>query len=446
MTIKRRILLCRFGFVLFCLLPTLTVGLWIASRSEGGSRVPLAKAALERELTSQLGLVVEIDRTSGSLDALHLDGMRIRDPETSAIIFQAAAVESIHSESGWRIEAFQPQLDATHLRRLIPRLHDRLLCGPAEQLPPIAFVTRNLILATDQQQHSVAQFSARLGVHDVGREFVAELHLPTTDAEPIRLTVARNQQANAPSTHWQLATGSQHLPLAALTEILPEVARLGHECQFAGTISGGKTDSGWSGELAGSLTNVDFDALVTEHFPHQLSGIGTVRIERAVVAGGRIEEFRGNIEIASGSISGSLLAAAEEHLQFEPAGDPQANEFSGIPFERLAIEVQLDGRMFRIRGLAGMGNDGTVLRNQTGPLLMTRPGHAVPAVNLLRALLPDNQFQVPATRQTDVLVGLLPVPDAVPTRTAARQIHVPTRLRTSGPAEAAPVLRQPGLR
>jgi hypothetical protein len=87
-----------------------------------------------------------------------------------------------------------------------------------------------------------------------------------------------------------------------------------------------------------------------------------------------------------------------------------------------------------------------VLASKTGPLLTASPGHAVPAVNLLRTLLPDNQFQVPATRQTDVLVGLFPVPDVLPTRTAARQTHVPTRLRTSGPADAAPVLRQPGLR
>jgi len=446
MPTKRQVLLCRLGFVLFCLLPTLTVGLWIASRSEGGSSIPFARAGLERELTSQLGLVVEIDQASGSLDALRLDGVRLRDPETNAIVCEAAAIEAIHSDTGWQIEAFQPHVDATHLRRLAPRLHDRLLCGPAEQLHPIAIGARNLILTAGQQQHSVAQLVARLGLHNVGPEIVAELHLLPTSTKPIRISVARNQHARAPATGWQLATDNQHIPLAALTEILPEVARLGRECQFTGTISGEDTDSGWSGELSGTLTYVDFDALVTEHFPHQLSGIGTVRIERAAAVGGRLAEFRGSIEIANGSISGSLLAAAEEHLQLVPASEPQANEHSTTAFERLAMDLRLDGRLLRIRGVAGPPNDAVVMATQSGALLTAGTGHAVPAVNLLRALLPENQFQVPATRQTEVLVGLFPVPDVAPTRIAARQTHVPTRLRSSGPAEAAPVLRQPGLR
>lgn len=446
MPTRRRVLLCRFGFVLSCLLPTLLVGLWIASRSEGGSGISIAKTVFERELTNQLGLIVEIDHASGESSAFRLDGVRLRDPETSAIVAEAAAVEAIHTDIGWQIEAFQPQVDATHLRRLAARLHDRLLCGPPHQSHPIVIVARDLILTAGLQRHSVAQVTTRFATLAAGPEIAADFQLSTMSAEPSRLTIARNQQASAPCTHWLLATGNQLLPTAALAKILPEVARLGRECQFAGTIIGGDTESGWSGELSGTLTNVDFDTLVTEHFPHQLSGIGTIRIERGAIASGRLAELRGALEIGTGSISGSLLAAAEEHLKLEPVSQSPVSDLATIPFQRLALGVELDGRMLRIHGLAEQERDGTVIADQTGPLLIAGPGHAVPAVNLLRALLPDNQFQVPATRQTDVLVGLFPVPDLAPTKIAARHSHVPTRLRSSGPADAAPVLRQPGLR
>ena len=43
------------------------------------------------------------------------------------IVFQAVAVEAVHSAAGWQIEAFEPHVEVTHLRRLAPRLHDR--CG-----------------------------------------------------------------------------------------------------------------------------------------------------------------------------------------------------------------------------------------------------------------------------------------------------------------------------
>jgi hypothetical protein len=446
MTIKRRILLCRLGFVLFCVVPTFSVGLWTVARTDGGARASFAQAALAHELTSQLGLAVEIDRASGSPGAFRLEGVRLRDPETGAVVFQAVAVEAVHSATGWQIEAFQPCVEVAQLHRLAPRLHDRLLCGPANQMPPIALVARNLILATEKQQVSVAQLSARMGANDSGPEVVAELNLADPSSEPIRFTIARDQKGVPPQTRWQLATGNQSIPTSPLADIVPPLSRLGRNCQFVGMISGEGGQRGWSGELAGTLGSVDFDALVTEHFPHQLSGLGTIRVAQAVMTDGRLAELRGGIEIRTGTISESLLAAAEEHLQLVPASPNQStNEFSSIPFDRLAMGLALDGRLLRIRGVTGT-NDDVVLTSQSGPLLRAGPGHAVPAVNLLRALLPENQFQVPATRQTEALVGLLPVPEADPTRTAARQTHVPTRLRSSGPADAAPVLRQPGLR
>ena len=39
---------------------------------------------------------------------------------------------------------------------------------------------------------------------------------------------------------------------------------------------------------------------------------------------------------------------------------------------------------------------------------------AAPVVAIIQMLVPDSRVQVPATRQTDWLLNLLPVPDIVP--------------------------------
>jgi hypothetical protein len=163
-----------------------------------------------------------------------------------------------------------------------------------------------------------------------------------------------------------------------------------------------------------------------------------VHLERAVVESGKLVALRGTIEAERGSVSPSLWSAAQDHLGLTaPAGELPPDASRLIAFRQLALGFELDGQFLRLSG--------GVNQPHGGPLLEVPPEHAVPAVNLLRALVPDNLVQVPATRQTDALVGLLPVPDLAPARTATGA-HTPARLRSGGPADETPALRQPGLR
>lgn len=448
MTTKRRILLCRLGFVLFCLLPTLAVGLWVVARADHRAVPTIAAAQLARELSNRLGLVVEIERASGTQRAIRIEGLRLRDPETLETVAEAAVVDAIYADGAWQVEAFHPVVNLTHLGPLLPRLHDRLLCGPAAKSDPLNLAARDVLLTSATAQHSLARLRACMSGSATGPLVAVELQPTDLTAEPIRLSFVRNRQSTPPRTNWQLATSAQPLAVSLLAGLAPQFARLGSECQFTGTVTSAEASGGadWSGELSGTLTHVDFDTLVTEHFPHQLSGQGTIQIERAAIQDGRLAEFRGGIEIVSGSISRSLLAAAEDHLGLIQSSETVATGASSIPFQRLALNIALDGRLLRIAGGAGRQDEHSVIMGHSGVLVSSTSDHAVPAVNLLRTLLPDNQFQVPATRQTDALVGLLPVPDLAPIRTAARQAHTPMRLRSSGPSDDAPVLRQPGLR
>ena len=465
MTNQRRILFCRLGFVLFCLAPTLAVGVWVlfgrlGETSRGAAQSTqvahaISAEQLVREIATQTGLIAQIDRIDGSGHQLRLEGLRLVDPETGDLVLQAAAIDAIWQNGRWRIEAHQPAVNLGHARRLLPRLHDRLLCGPAGTMRAIEISAVSLLVQSGTFGQSFGAARIHLGEQssrEPSQRTLAVDLAPAGSAThgPLRLSASRIRNAEQPHTNWQLTTSGAAAPLAVFASTIPHLARLGANCQFAGTLgfrcdSQVESDATTRLDVHGTLTNVDFDALVTEHFPHQLSGQGTIHIERATLADGRLLAFQGSIEINGGSASPSLLAAAQQHLGLVLAAEPAASDFASVPFQRLALQLSLDGSRLKIAGASGEGGQ-TILLGNRGTILSAPHEHGVPAVNLLRALLPDNQFQVPATRQTDALVGLLPVPDLAPLRTATRPAHIPTRLRDSGPADTAPVLRQPGLR
>ncbi|MEX2176382.1 MAG: hypothetical protein WD872_18610 [Pirellulaceae bacterium] len=449
MPAKQRILVCRAGFVLFCALPTLLVGLWIVRRSSEGFAAA-DRAEWQRELTSRLGLVVEIRQVSyPGYCVARLEGFRLADPETGASMFAAQAVEVALEGGEWRIEAWQPQVAAAQLRPLAQRLHDRLLCGPAGSLAECQLVARELTIVGERGGQSLVNVVGRFELKDgVNPQLAATFQLPAASdpAAVARLSVGRQRDLPIPTTTWQLDTGGEWLPCWLLAAA--DLDRLGQACNFAGTVAVTDSPAGLSGSLAGSLDEVDLDALVTEHFPHVLSGLGRVRIERAALRDGKLVGLRGSLQVRNGAIGESLLAAAAEHLQLDrPPARPAAIAEGSLPFRQLSLGFHLDGRLLKLSGNADPTQPGALLASAGGPLLTAPSRHAVPAVHLLRTLLTENQFQVPATRQTDALIGLLPVPDLVPTRTASRQRpHTPTRLRTSGPLEAAPVIRPPVFR
>jgi hypothetical protein len=444
MPTKQRLLVCRLGFVLLCVLPTLAVCLWIVGQSTA-SPVRHDDGAWRSELPDRLGLIVSCEG-HGQIDdeTWRLTGVRLLDPETRAVLVQAAQVKARHTSAGWLVEARGAEINAGQLPRLAALLHERLLGAPSENMPRGALLARDVVLRDGNSAHTVSSFAARLAADAAGPQATIDFALAGSppEAAPQRLAIVRDRSGPSPVTRWQLDTARQTLRCALVAAVMPAAGRLGNEAQFTGLVSCAMEPGGLSGELSGTLDRVDLDTVVTERFAHQLSGQARVQIETARLDGGKLTELRGTLATNGGALSPSLIAAAVAHLDLQAAGDLLADG-AAIAFDRLAIRFALDGRLLR---LSSLGESAAVLSDGKHPLLAVAPEHAVPAVNLLRVLLPDNEYQVPATRQTDALVGLLPVPDIVPQQTASRVTHTPTRLRSSGPAEAAPVLRQPGLR
>ena len=203
-----RIFLCRTGFVLFCLLPTLVVGLWIVRRSSG-DYASAQRDEWQRGLTSRLGLAVEIGEVSyPSYAVARLVDVRVLDPETGALIAQVPVVEVIPTTAGWQVEAWQPQIEAAHLGELARALNERLLRGPADALVPCELLARDLTLLAGPQSQTFAAVSCRLDPLASGPEL-------TIAAGPMTLSIARNRQQSPPVTRWQFNTAGQSLPCAS---------------------------------------------------------------------------------------------------------------------------------------------------------------------------------------------------------------------------------------
>jgi hypothetical protein len=454
MNFQLRLFLCRLGFLLLCVLPTAIVGGWIVTRSfRSGANAQITE--WERELTGRLGLIAEIERLSyPRRDVACLVGLKLLDPETRRIVAQSSEVEIASLANGWQAAASQVVVDGDELASLARIVEQRILRGPAQfgsgnATTHIALVPQNVLLRFGDQHQTLEQAGGDLEVSADAVKLAVQFRLAGVRgaAEPLRLTVIRDRAESPPRTQWQLVTRGTALPCRLAAGFAPQLAHLGHDCQFSGVIHIGDSPHGVRGQVAGTLFNVDLDALVTEQFPHQLSGQATVRIDQALVEKDKLIELRGAMQAHHGAISRSLVAAAAEHLGLTAnatASEPRGGE--NIAFRQLAIDFRLTGRSLTLAGSADPTTAGTLVGSASGPILSAPPDHAVAAAALLRTVLPNSELQVPAARQTMGLLNLLPVPDVVRAPAAPLPAHTPTRLAPA-PAEAVPsAVRPPVLR
>ena len=174
--------------------------------------------------------------------------------------------------------------------------------------------------------------------------------------------------------------------------------------------------------MDGKLKQIDLRAAVSEQFPHQLSGNAELEIKHAVVHAGRLEEAEGIIRGGPGKASPSLLSAAAAFLGLtrggmdSPPSPPSAvaNPGNQNSYDELAAEFKLDGGKISIHGQCAGKQNGIIMRSGTETLLADSTRGPAPVVAIIQMLVPDSRVQVPATRQTDWLLNLLPVPDIVP--------------------------------
>jgi hypothetical protein len=184
--------------------------------------------------------------------------------------------------------------------------------------------------------------------------------------------------------------------------------------------------SGWSGELVGEFQHVDLDELITNQFPHKLSGVATLSIERGTMDGGYIVDAAGDLTSAGGTVGQSLLDAASRSLGLRLHS--RADDAPLIRYQKLAFGFSMDASRMSIQGR--VDDQGTVMADAQGSLLSQSGPSDLSPVAVLQLLVPQSEVQVPATRETASLLHALPLPKIVPpAANAARVDYSPLLLR-----------------
>ena len=272
-----------------------------------------------------------------------------------------------------------------------------------------------------------------------GTQAAASFRLAGTDTpQPIRIRLIRNRQTAPPASAFELDTGGGAVPCNLLAMGLPGLEQLGARSRLRGYIwasqaSDDQQPAGWNGELVGQIFDVDLDDLVTGRFPHKLSGTAQLTVQSARFRGGRLEEAEGTLFAGPGVISRSLLDAAAARLGLVRDAQPQAPG-DLVPYEQLALAFSIDSRGLKLQGRCPASAPGAILTAREGRLLSEPAQQPQPVLALLRTLVPASRHQVPATRQTDWLIGHLPVPDVAPPPGTESQLpQARVRLRREAP-------------
>lgn len=418
MTDAARRFYCRTGFVLGCFLPTLIVAVWIAVRCS-----PLHAAwqeqAWRQAISRTLGLAARVESIAEPRPGAYvLTHVSLHDPDapsTSPPLASAKRVEIARGPTGLVILASETAVASEHLPRLWTVLHERLVRGPELSESAVHVALSSLTLAAPQAapEHSLTLTDVRLQLASNTNKAQAALEFRVAGAagEPARLAITRDRAQLPVATKWELHSGATPLPCSALAPCLPPVAQLGNKATFFGTLQVATRDQSWDAELAGWFREVNLDTLVSAQFPHKLTGLADVTLNKALWQHGRLTSAAGNLQARGGTVSQSLLDEAQRSL-----GMAQAPRDQRTPPQRryseLALGFALDGSELRIAGQCAQAPEATVLADGGRAILLASAERAVEPVALVRALLPQSDMQVPAVQEVRQLIYLLPLPAA----------------------------------
>lgn len=426
-------LICRLCFLLACLAPTSITAACVLARATPwyAGRV---REGWEQTLRDRLGLQVLVAQAEELRPgAWLLKGVELSDPETSRRIARIRLVEA-ESLGGDKarlvIRLSQPELESEQMHRLWSGLERRLLMAETPLPARVEIVAGELTLQAGEGAQTFSNVQCLIESTAQRRRAICQLRLPeSSQGDYVQFSVGRHSDRGRPFSEFKFDSGATHVPCGRLAAWAPLLAELGPDCRWQGVIHASDSESGWQGEFSGQLTGVDLDRLVTDRFPHKLSGQAKVVFNRAVLKEGKLTHAAGMFDARQGVVSRSLLRAAEESLSLAAAG-PQGESLQTLaPYERLAFGFSISPDGLEIAGACDDVAAGVICMGQQGPLLVDGEGVVTPVVSLVRALAPASEILVPATEETDLLLRVLPsAPYVAPREQLAEPPYTPVRL------------------
>ena len=408
---------CRWAFCAFCVLPTLLVVAWSVYRL-----TPADVRSREVQWSAWSGLGVTIGRVSYPRPGIMLlDDVQLADPKTAVPIVRIKRLQSARRDGALVLLAREPEILSSRIGRLWELLDERILRGQTFKGKTAELIAGRLTLHTARGPQTLIDVRGRIEPAPVGLEATLDFRLAGVDSEqPARLRVVRDRQARPPLTRLEIHSGPTPLPCTLLSTQFAALGRLGARCWFDGSVWATRAADRWEADVTGRLRGIDLDRLVSDQFPHTLSGSAEIVLRRAHVRGGRLVRASGRLSAGSGHVSRSLLTSAAESLRLSISDGVRPRGQPSLAYRQLALAFTVDEGGLSIRGQCAGAPAGTVLTDANGRLLGEPPSQPLPVAGLVRMLVPDGDFLVPAMHETDALLRLLPMPPAGGDRSVRR--------------------------
>ncbi|MFO0901929.1 MAG: hypothetical protein U0939_02950 [Pirellulales bacterium] len=427
---------CRAGFLLGCVFPTLLVAAWIGYLHSSTYREQ-ERLAWQETMSRQLGLDVSLTSVAHPEPNLTwLEGVELKDPETGRTLASSVRLELAKHDEGWVVFVGDAQVPRVQLSRLVEVAHPTLWRRAGHAAPVWQLVVGSLQIVSDDAPFTLldVQLTGQGGDGEsTNPQLQVEFRVAGIDMnQPARVTVTRNRQTDPPTSAWAFQTGPQALPASLLALALPPLAELGDEAQISGQCVVRESAQGWSGEGQGRITQIDLDRVVTGAFPHKLTGVADLVVSRAAWEQGRLIDAAGTLTSGGGAVSRSLLASAsdENALQWQMSPRVAENEQPLWRYRELAFGFQLNDQGIQIAGQCSGADPGAIFADAHGPLVSEGPQPWLSTVAAVRFLAPQSEIQVPASVATEGLLRRLPLPPATQReRSLARPGYSPLKLR-----------------
>ncbi len=438
---RRRV--CLGLFILGCVVPTLGLFLWAGWRMS-----PLYVRQQAAQLERILGLPIRLEGVHHLRPGQAVyEGIQLLDPETGKAIFRADRGKARWAEPNAPSRACVGMLelvfeglevDAQGMVPLAELLRRALKQPPHWPRYEIRIQANELRFRAGQQTRNLAELTGFLQPLEDGSHGRLSFRLSGQEgSEPIMVRFGRDHSQSPPVSGLELAIPQSAVPCSLLARLFPALERLGTIASARGTLWVHQYGSRVEYRFQGQLLHVDLKTLLGEDLGPMLSGLAQIEVQDCRIVGSRLEEAQGSITAGPGTISRHLWESALEqlHLSTSLTSAPAAQSF---PYEQLAVAFRIGPDGLWLRGICPVPAPGSILVDSHRQLLgePQAAGSAIPIAALVRTLVPPDSICVPATRQAERLLRLLPIPSAkegLPTQPATSSASLETASRTSVP-------------
>ena len=240
----------------------------------------------------------------------------------------------------------------------------------------------------------------------------------------------RIERRSEPDSIWELKLDSRAIPfrLADAAPFVPEFDSAEAELYFSGKAGLRWRGSSYELEARGTLGGVDLNRVITDSFPHKLSGIAELEFTKLHVVDGRILRAAGRVESAGGVASRSLIESGRQWLgwRLELSGEELPPL---IPYNQLALTFDYDSGKLRLAGGCDQGTRGFLLVADRVTVAIPQTARSMPVDRVARMLLPNAAIVFPTSRQAANLIPWMPLGQPAAETNRGVPPYVPVRLR-----------------